>query len=314
MSCTTCRNKACRTQARDCFDVKAPSLEAYAAPQTRQIALAASRLIDNGRAGTLDRLEEIIEYCRDMGYSRVGVAYCFGFPELAERLQSRLKQAGLTPIMVQCTAGGVREREIDESKTKDTVSCNPAGQARVLEKRGAQFVIEMGLCMGHDVILHQELEVPFTTFLVKDRVHDHHPARTLGSVADPMARFLEEMDDSFRMIPGHKLRAWLGEDEPDRPVVLDLRAAEAYANGHIPGSIRAPLRALPKLIKEILPDKKRRIVCVCQGSVQSAYAVAFLYERGYRNAYNLSGGFSRWQSDGHPVDSTRVASGAAASA
>ncbi len=98
------------------------------------------------------------------------------------------------------------------------------------------------------------------------------------------------------------LRSWLAEDDATRPVVLDVRSSAVFARGHVPGSINVPLNRLPERLGSALCDKKRKVVCVCQGSVQSAYAVAFLYERGYRNALNLSGGFSQWQSQGNPVE------------
>ncbi len=300
MGCTACRSKECRTSGRDCFGVHDASLEVYAREDVRPGVLAASGLVDGGRAGTLDRLEEVIEYAQRLGYVRVGVAYCFGLAELAKELEQRLRAAGLSPVMVQCSAGGVREREIDPGKQVETVSCNPVGQALTLQQQGAQFVLEMGLCMGHDVLLHQHLQVPFTTFLVKDRVYEHAPAKALGSSGDALARLLEGMDDKFRMVTDVQLAEWLAEAGP--PVVLDVRAESAFAASRVPGSVNVPLRTLPARYRDSLPERRRRVVCVCQGSVQSAYALAFLSSRGYREVFNLSGGFGRWSGQGRPVE------------
>jgi len=102
------------------------------------------------------------------------------------------------------------------------------------------------------------------------------------------------------MVTGLQLQAWLVEPAP--PLLVDVRAEAAFLASHVPGSLNVPLRTLPDRYRELLPDRKRRVVFVCQGSVQSAYALAFLASRGYREVYNLSGGFSRWTGQGHPVE------------
>lgn len=50
---------------------------------TQVYTKAASELNDNGRAGTLTRLEEIVEYSKLRGYSSIGVAYCYGMEKEA---------------------------------------------------------------------------------------------------------------------------------------------------------------------------------------------------------------------------------------
>lgn len=306
MGCTTCRTKSCRTEAKDCFGIKELSLSVYSSEEKKKIALTASSLIDNGRAGTLSRLQEILEYAHTMGYERIGVAYCFGLPDQARDLENEIKDYGLYPIMVQCTAGGVKEKEIDASKTKETVSCNPAGQAITLEQKGADFVIEVGLCMGHDVIFHQTLNLPHTTFMVKDRVYLHNPAAALEHHKDLDAKFLETMDDSFRMISPQNLLDMKKTQDPLRhPLVLDLRGHAKFLEGHIPGSINIELKSLPSqlsLIQKLVGQPHRPIVAVCNGSVQSAYAIMFLHSRAFKEVYNLSGGIGRWEKEMHELE------------
>ena len=298
MNCTSCKNKLCRTGA-DCFNVKDESIELLTGSRFHDTSFSASSLIDNGRAGTLTRLQEIIEYCRVMGYERIGVAYCFGVAGLALSLERALNDAGLSPLMIQCTTGGVMEKDIDPIKTNNTVSCNPAGQAIFLKEKNVEFIIEMGLCLGHDVIFHTLTDIPFTVFLVKDRVLRHNPALALDSYDDFNAGFLAGMDAQFRM----KTPEWLNSMiEAGKPLyILDLRGSEVFNTSHIAGSINVPLSELPKKYISLFPDRSIPIVALCNGSVQSAYAIMFLYSRGYREVYNLSGGFSRWEKDGYAV-------------
>ncbi len=166
----------CRIKSADCYGIKEQSQEVYREDGTFETALAASELIDNGRAGTLSRVEEVIEYCKIREYKRIGIAYCFGLAGIAKAFASLLEKNGMSALPVACTAGGVKEKEIDERKSVETVSCNPAGQALALNRLKPDLVVEIGLCLGHDIIFHQNLKIPHTVLVVKDRVYGHAPA------------------------------------------------------------------------------------------------------------------------------------------
>lgn len=85
-------------------------------------------------------------------------------------------------------------------------------------------------------------------------------------------------------------------------VVLDLRAEAAFARGHLAGSVRVGISELPDRLDLVGPSP-REVVCVCNGSVQSAMAVVFLRTQGY-TAFNLSGGVSSWERQGRPLVSS----------
>lgn len=59
--------------------------------------------------------------------------------------------------------------------------CNPVAQARLLNDRGVDLVAQVGLCVGHDLILQDECDAPVTTLVVKDRALDHHTVAALRS-------------------------------------------------------------------------------------------------------------------------------------
>ena len=88
-------------------------------------------------------------------------------------------------------------------------------------------------------------------------------------------------------------------------VVIDARARDAYAAGHIPGAISFPHR---EMSIETTAQLDRSLVYVvycdgigCNGSTKGAYKLARL---GFRTK-ELLGGLDWWRRDGHPV----VASG-----
>lgn len=174
LNCLDCKAKACRKNGADCFDLHGISREVYARNEVNQLVKNSSQLVDNGRAGQLSRFQEVVEFCQLQEYQNVGLAYCFGLETLALEIREKMTAAGVHIVPARCTMGGVKERHIDPGKETEVISCNPAGQAHFLNSR-ADFVIELGLCLGHDVVFHQELTVPFTVLLVKDRVYNHAP-------------------------------------------------------------------------------------------------------------------------------------------
>jgi uncharacterized metal-binding protein len=174
MDCTRCTLKGCR-KSEPCKDRSEEYLHSYSLQENQACTKAASALIDNGRAGTLTRLEEIVEYSRIRGYKDLGVAYCYGLEKEAVLLRKYLEAEGIHPVMVSCTVDGVRESQLDPSKTNCTVSCNPLGQANVLNSSGVPLTLLLGLCLGHDILLQKNLKMDFTTFVVKDRVTKHNP-------------------------------------------------------------------------------------------------------------------------------------------
>ncbi len=71
-------------------------------------------------------------------------------------------------------------------------------------------------------------------------------------------------------------------------VLLDVRTAEEYREGHIEGSINLPLDRIAK-IKEIVADRSTPLFVHCYSGSRSGQAVAFLRKIGYNNVKNIGG-------------------------
>lgn len=82
----------------------------------------------------------------------------------------------------------------------------------------------------------------------------------------------------------------------NRIVLIDVRPAEEFQAGHIPGAISMPLAQLPGRVDELPRDKK--IVAYCRGEycLFADDAVALLRERGFE-AYRIEGGWPEWLVD-----------------
>ena len=78
-------------------------------------------------------------------------------------------------------------------------------------------------------------------------------------------------------------------------LLLDVRGADEYAEGHIPGSVNIPLQLLP--LKKGLPeDLDTPIFVYCRSGGRSRRAAAFLEKEGYENVKNI-GGIMNWNGE-----------------
>ncbi len=181
MNCVGCLDKGCRTLnacGTEKFDQEIIRSE-YQEDENENIIKVAAELVDNGRAGNLSRLQEIIEFIKKMNYNKTGLDYCYGIEKDAKLLKEKFKRNGLKLSTVSCTVGGVAQDEVNENSCIHKVSCNPLGQAHQLNSEENDFVIIMGICLGHDILLQRNLKCDFTTFVVKDRIHGHNPLAAL---------------------------------------------------------------------------------------------------------------------------------------
>jgi thiosulfate/3-mercaptopyruvate sulfurtransferase len=110
------------------------------------------------------------------------------------------------------------------------------------------------------------------------------------------------------------------EDEASvRPLILDLRPADAYTAGHVPGAVQldlfglslidtdpAPLKAFMWMIEHVLASRgveaERPVVVYDeQSGIRAARAFWFLEYFGHDRVRLLDGGFGAWSRGGFPV-------------
>lgn len=85
--------------------------------------------------------------------------------------------------------------------------------------------------------------------------------------------------------------------------VIDVRPADEFALGHLPGAVNVPLGQLEERLALLPPD--REIVAYCRGPwcVMSFEAVALLRKRGFQ-ARRVEDGLPEWRAAGFPVEVT----------
>jgi len=181
MDCTKCNIKSCRSLeacAASKFN-KEEILNEYHSEENQKIIQAAATLVDNGRGGTLGRLEEVAEFYKAMNYSKMGLAYCWGMEAKAAEVVHYFSKQGIKVASISCTAGGLSQEQVNQCSENKKVSCNPFSQAEQMNQEGVDFAVTMGLCMGHDILFNRHIKADVTNILVKDRVFNHMPLEGL---------------------------------------------------------------------------------------------------------------------------------------
>ncbi|OFV96343.1 MAG: sulfurtransferase [Acidobacteria bacterium RIFCSPLOWO2_02_FULL_61_28] len=84
--------------------------------------------------------------------------------------------------------------------------------------------------------------------------------------------------------------------------LLDVREAEEYAAGRIPGAQHLCKGILERDIEAAVPDSNAEIVLYCGGGYRSALAADTLQKMGYTRVRSLAGGWRGWLEAGFPTE------------
>lgn len=88
-------------------------------------------------------------------------------------------------------------------------------------------------------------------------------------------------------------------------VVVDVRDAGEFAQGHIPNARHVPLSELERRAGELEKFKTRPLILCCQSGARSSAAQAALKKAGFDKLYNLRGGLAEWEKAGQPISRKR---------
>ena len=71
-------------------------------------------------------------------------------------------------------------------------------------------------------------------------------------------------------------------------VLLDVRSAEEYQRGRIPGSHHLPVQEVQN-VSTVVPQKDAAVFVYCHSGVRSGQAVKIMKQLGYTNVNNIGG-------------------------
>lgn len=131
------------------------------------------------------RIQEIMDFARRIGATRLGIAHCVGLMEEARIAREIFLSNGFEVDAICCKVGSIEKEKVglkDEEKVHPghfEALCNPVAQAALLARAGTQLNVVIGLCVGHDSLFFMHSRAPVTVLVAKDRVLGHNPVAAL---------------------------------------------------------------------------------------------------------------------------------------
>ena len=193
IQCHQCKDNTClaqypqgipeNCQAQRFLDLVEESKQQYLEPDDRRFHLAAAKVLKRG-GYDWSRVQQCIEFARELGAKKVGLAVCVGLIREGREFARFLDRAGFEVISVACMVGGLKPQETgipDEWVNPLGISCNPIAQAEIMNREGTELNFIYGLCVGHDTIFIKHSKAPVTYVVVKDMVTGNNPSAVLLS-------------------------------------------------------------------------------------------------------------------------------------
>jgi rhodanese-related sulfurtransferase len=118
------------------------------------------------------------------------------------------------------------------------------------------------------------------------------------------------VDEFLTSIPEGWLSVKAAEDvvaarDTGNALLIDVREASEYDEGHIPGAVNIPIRELTKHLDAIPMDQQ--VVVYCKSGYRAAMATAALQTLGYDNVKAFGGSYKAWTAAEQDVSTEAVA-------
>ncbi|HJG08252.1 MAG TPA: DUF1847 domain-containing protein [Megamonas hypermegale] len=182
-NCADCKNHICAAKGISCTKVDEKQIINSYSEEEHKIMQAAA-FVEATYYSQLTRLEETAEFARQMGYKKLGLAFCIGLNKEAHLIKKFLAK-DFEVVSICCKNCAIAKDKLQLKKinpqSKTESMCNPKQQAQFLNDAGCDLFISCGLCVGHDAIFNKNCFGPVTTLVAKDRVLAHNPLGVIYS-------------------------------------------------------------------------------------------------------------------------------------
>jgi len=84
-------------------------------------------------------------------------------------------------------------------------------------------------------------------------------------------------------------------------IVLDVRTAEEFKEGHIKGAINIDIRQPDALTKIDKINKKTKYIVHCRTNHRSKIAVDHMIQSGFKTVYQMMDGYAGWSQNNLPI-------------
>ena len=97
---------------------------------------------------------------------------------------------------------------------------------------------------------------------------------------------------------------WAAIEADEAPILLDVRTAEEFSSGHVPGAVNIPVRQLAARIEELAPYRSTEIVVYCEAGPRARLASLVLSGNDFERVGFLDGHMRAWRQAGLPTSDT----------
>lgn len=107
--------------------------------------------------------------------------------------------------------------------------------------------------------------------------------------------------DGSNLVSQDELLARLEAKDPAL-VVLDVRTAEEFAEGHVPGAGNLSHDELGARLGELAGARDKDLVIYCRSGRRTGIAMEILREAGFTRVFHLDGDYQGWTAAGRVVE------------
>lgn len=97
---------------------------------------------------------------------------------------------------------------------------------------------------------------------------------------------------NFKTIDSQEAKALIADENA---IVIDIRDAESYEDGHIENAIRVDESNAQNFINNA--NKERPLIVCCYRGNMSKNAAEHFFNAGFRRSFSLNGGYNGWPTD-----------------
>lgn len=179
LDCLRCKDRAC-LRGEKCHLALMSRGDDLSGERLQILQLVNS--ITHEHEGKLCRLAELVSFCLEMKYERVGIAFCIELLKQAEIVSGVLRRFfKVFPVCCQVVSSQEKDASpedgasVGQIQSPGRIRCNPVAQAEILNRADTDLNVMLGLSLGADCLFTQVSRAPVTTLFVKDRSVEDNP-------------------------------------------------------------------------------------------------------------------------------------------
>lgn len=117
-------------------------------------------------------------------------------------------------------------------------------------------------------------------------------------------------EDGVRYLTVPQLQDLIARAEQDNVYLIDVRTAEEYVQGHIPGFQWCPGGQAVQRADDVVGVRNGHVVFTCDGKVRATVTASWYRQMGFPNVYVLDGGTIAWVASGQALERRQSGTGA----